>query len=352
MFLAEAGSSQGGRSMNKKAAIASISSLLCGLNAILFLLNSCSSMYGQALLFEGPGVTTIDGPPDESVGLRWGSDWDLSRPLTFGNEIEKTPQDPAQLRFIADEKSAASSEENNGTNPAQAARTFIVSNEFFSLRGGNEINTTYIRMKIPAFGGRGSLLVEAPFVFYDFRATAPGLPQIGGLGDIKISPNYQLWQSESKRLTAVALFSAYLPTADNAIVTAGPTGNELTAFNLGTGKYVLSPGLALVYAISPTFFIAPTYAYEASAFGNENRPDISRGKWRIFAMKAFKNGTYVLPEFQVVTNYLSGNNDVYLAPELGLSRKGTVLYCKPGFGAAPDIGDRDWGLDLGIRAFF
>lgn len=254
----------------------------------------------------------------------------------------------------ADAGGADAGGDDNGTNPAQNATTFIASNEYYTLSGGNRINTTYARFKYPWFEKRGALLLEIPFVYYNFQATLPGLPQIGGLGDIRIQGSYNTWTSENKQLTLINFFEVFLPTADNAIVARSTlgTGNDLTAFNLGTGKYVFGPGLGLVYAIRPNFIFAPLYFYEASVFGNPNRPDIRRGKWRVFAMYAWESGVYTLPELQILTNYLTGNNDIYFAPEFGYSRKGTTAYLKPGVGIAPDTSDRQWGAEFGFRVMY
>ncbi|MEZ6140821.1 MAG: hypothetical protein R3B84_09640 [Zavarzinella sp.] len=148
---------------------------------------------------------------------------------------------------------------DNGTNPAQNATTFILSNEYYYLQGGNQINTTYARLEYPWYDKRGALLFEIPFVYYDFTASSPALPQIGGLGDIRIQTSFNTWTSDDKKITVINLFEAFLPTADNAIAARGQTGNTITAFNLGTGKYVLGPGIGLVYAISPNAIIAPLY---------------------------------------------------------------------------------------------
>ena len=86
--------------------------------------------------------------------------------------------------------------------------------------------------------------------------------------------------------------------------------------------------------------------------GDDARPEVRRGKWRIFGMYAWKSGLYVLPEFQVLTNYLSGNNDTYVAPEVGYSAKETTLYLKPGIGINPDLNDRQWGIEFGARVQF
>lgn len=247
----------------------------------------------------------------------------------------------------------AGGEQDNGTNPAQNTTTFIFENQYYTLDGGNRINTSYARLKFPVYGGRGSVLFETPFVYYNLKASAPALPQVGGLGDIKIQGSYNTWSSADKRLTVMNFLELYLPTADNAVLARQTDlGNAITAFNLGTGKYVVGPGLGAVYAFAPNFIVAPLYFYEASVFGSEGRADIRRGKWRLFAMYAWESGFYTLPELQLLTNYRTGNNDIYFAPEVGYSRKGTTLFLKPGIGIAPDVNDRQWGLDFGARVQF
>lgn len=265
---------------------------------------------------------------------------------------EQQSLDISTMQHAAAPETASADQGDNGTNPAQNARTFVFTNEYYTLRGGNRINTNYARFKFPWFEKRGALLLEVPLVYYDFKSSFPGLPQIGGLGDIKIQGSYNAWTSQNKKYTVLTLLEAFLPTADNALVARSGTGNELTAFNLGTGKYVLGPGVGIVYARAPNFIIAPLYFFEASAFGNEDRPEIRRGKFRLFAMYAWESGAYVLPEFQAVTNYIDGNNDFYVAPEMGYSHKGTTAYLKPGIGIAPDLKDREWGLEFGFRVLF
>jgi len=251
------------------------------------------------------------------------------------------------------DQAAAAAQQDNGTNPAQNITTFIASNEYYTLDGGNRINTTYTRFKFPWYDKRGALLFEVPFVYYNFQAQDPGLPHVGGLGDIRMQASYNVWTSCDKHWTVIGFVQMFLPTADNTLLTRNSeNGNELTAFNLGTGKYVAGPGVGVVYAIAPNFIIAPLYFFEASVFGNQDRPDIRRGKWRVFAMYAWENGVYVLPEFQALTNYLSGNNDIYVAPEVGYSTKRTTIYVKPGIGIAPDKNDRQWGLEFGARVQF
>lgn len=246
----------------------------------------------------------------------------------------------------------AAAQQDNGTNPAQNTTTFIASNEFYELDGDNQINTTYARLKFPIYDQKGAFLLEIPFVFYDFTATLPASPEIGGIGDVKFQVSYNTCIAENKKLTMINFLEMFVPSADTALVALQPGGNELTAFNLGTGKYVLGPGIGFVYAPAKNLILAPLYFYETSVAGDDDRVEIRRGKFRFFAMYAWESGLYVLPEFQVLTNYLTGNNDAYAAPEVGYSAKGTTFYVKPGVGIQPDINDREWGIEFGARVQF
>lgn len=268
------------------------------------------------------------------------------------NSMAGDMQSPTSAASPAAGDGGGTAEADNGTNPAQNTTTFIASNEFYELDGDNQIDTTYARFKFPIYDKRGSFLLEIPFAYFDFTSSDPLLPQVGGLGDVKFQVGYNSWVSDNKKLTMINFLEFYVPSADTALITTQPGGNELTAFNLGTGKYVLGPGLGFVYAVKKNFIIAPLYFYEASVAGDDDRVDIRRGKWRIFAMYAWESGAYVLPEFQVLTNYLTGNNDAYVAPEIGYSSKKTTFYVKPGVGIQPDFNDRQWGIEFGARVQF
>ncbi|MFO0851021.1 MAG: hypothetical protein U0871_21075 [Gemmataceae bacterium] len=316
-----------------------------GAGVFAFLLAATGSVAAQP-----PGSATPPGPAGVGAYTLPQSDQPTASAILLAQDTAG-PATPGGGQ--AQPAGAASGAQNdNGTNPAQNATTFVLSNEYYTLQGGNRINTTYARLKYPWFEKRGALLFEVPFVYYNFQASAPALPQIGGLGDIRVQASYNVWTSADKKLTAIGFFEAFLPSADNAIVSRATLDNALTAFNLGTGKYVLGPGVGFVYAFQPNFIVAPLYFYEASAFGNSDRVTIRRGKWRVFGMYAWESGVYTLPELQILTNYLTGNNDIYVAPEVGYSHKGTTAYVKPGIGITPDYNDRQWGLEVGVRVMY
>jgi hypothetical protein len=51
-------------------------------------------------------------------------------------------------------------------------------------------------------------------------------------------------------------------------------------------------------------------------------------------------------------NSLNSNNDACVGWEVGYSTKGTTFYIKPGIGICPNPGDREWGIEFGLRVQF
>ncbi len=257
---------------------------------------------------------------------------------------------PAPIDGVGSPQADGGGQQDNGTNPAQNAKTAIIANEFYHLDGGNEINTVYVRLKFPILEKRGALLIEVPYKWYDLTSPIEG--EVGGLGDVKLQLSYNACASDDRQWTFITFLEMFIPSADNILFNFIADSNQFTALDVGSGKYVLGPGAGVVYAPRSNFIIAPLYFYEGSVAGDDNRPDISRGKFRFFMMYAWPSGLYLLPEFQLVTNFKTWNNDAYVAPEVGYSTKGSTFYIKPGLGIAPDTNDRAWGVEFGVRVLF
>jgi hypothetical protein len=248
-------------------------------------------------------------------------------------------------------KSGDGGGDNNGTNPADTAQTFVIRNEYLELGNGTVLNTLAARVNLPILGGKAKLGVEVPFNYIDARVPAVG--PIGGLGDLKLGLSAPLWQSESKQLTFVSGADFWLPTADSIFFTRNTVTNTITFQDIGAGKFRAGPFVALVYAFDPTFFVAPLYQHEFSFAGDGNRGTIHRGVVKLFMSKAFASGLYILPEAQILVDYQNGNDlDVFLAPEIGYSRKGTTIFLKPGFGINADANNRQVGVTFGLRTSF
>jgi hypothetical protein len=240
---------------------------------------------------------------------------------------------------------------DNGTNPAENARRFVLRNEYIELGNGILVNTTVARFSVPMFGKRGSLAIELPFNYLDPRVPAVG--PVGGLGDIKMGVSFNLWASENRRVTILGGADFWAPTADNILLTRPLNTNTITFQDIGTGKFRAAPFAGFVYAFDPSFLIAPIYQHEFSFAGDESRAAIHRGLVRVFLMKAWATGVYVLPEAQILIDYENrGDLDVFLAPEVGFSRKGTTFFAKPGFGISPGDNNRYFGVNFGIRQNF
>lgn len=239
----------------------------------------------------------------------------------------------------------------NGTNPADTTRRFVFRNEYLELGDGVLVNTTVARFNFPVIGKRGTLSLELPFNYLDPRV--PTVGPVGGLGDVKAGLSVNLWSSQNKKVTLLGGSDFWFPTADNVLLARNPVTNTITFQDIGAGKFRAAPFAGVVYAFSPAFLFAGLYQHEFSFAGDETRPDIHRGVVRLFLMKAWASGVYVLPEAQILIDYQNRNDlDVYLAPEVGFSRKGTTLFAKPGFGLNPDPSNRYLGVNFGIRQDF
>jgi hypothetical protein len=239
----------------------------------------------------------------------------------------------------------------NGTNPADTTRRFVLRNEYLELGNGVLVNTTSARFNFPVLGKRGTLGLELPFNYLDPRV--PTVGPVGGLGDLKVGLSVNLWSSENKKVTLLGGADFWFPTADNILLDRKLSAAAITFQDIGTGKFRAAPFAGGVYAFSPAFLVAGLYQHEFSFAGDETRRDIHRGFVRLFLMKAWATGVYVLPEAQILIDYQNrGDLDVYLAPEVGFSRKGTTLFAKPGFGINPDPNNRYFGVNFGIRQDF
>ena len=123
---------------------------------------------------------------------------------------------------------------------------------------------------------------------------------------------------------------------------------------LGSGKFTISPIFVPMYAGGPNWFIAPMiFPYRTDFAGQGSRGDIDLTLCRCFAMYAFQNGMYLLPELQPIYDWNEDEFSLYVMPEVGkILAPGRIAYIKPGYGVDPDENDREWGLELGFRYFF
>jgi hypothetical protein len=310
----------------------------------------CLLIFGASAMAQQPPVFDAPSP---AVFLQQAQG--QSSPMS----IDSTPSEKtlsegavaANPKAGSGEAGGGGGEAGNGTDPSEVARRFNLSNEYIELGNRTVLNTTTARFVFPAMGGRAKLGVDIPFNYYDLKI--PNLGTIGGLGDIKFSLTYNLWLSENKKFAAITGLESWVPSADTVGINRNPIQNTITFQDIGTGKYRVGPFAALVYNIDKTSLLAALYQHEFSIAGDGTRPDIHRGVVKIFAMKAFQSGFYILTESQILTDFQNGNDlDVYLMPEFGVSKKGTTFFFKPGFGINPDANNRYIGVNFGIRLVY
>ena len=123
---------------------------------------------------------------------------------------------------------------------------------------------------------------------------------------------------------------------------------------LGSGKFTISPIFVPMYAGGPNWFIAPMiFPYRTDFAGEGGRADIDLTLCRCFAMYAFDNGMYLLPEMQPIYDWNADEFSLFVMPEVGkILAPGRIAYVKPGFGIDTDPNEREWGVEIGFRYFF
>lgn len=234
----------------------------------------------------------------------------------------------------------------NGTNPAEYVRSVLVTNHFVKLKNGGNLNTSLLQFKWPIYHGRGGLLFEAPYSTYDHKRD--NMDRVGGFGDLKGQVNYSVYTTSDNTGTLVAYLEAFIPSADDKLLSEISNSNDLTVLDIGTRRYVLGPGIGYVWAPLPNFFFAETFFYEFDVAGND-RDEVSRIQARWFAMYAWENGFYIMPEIRGLSNHVRDDQDYAWASEVGFTANRTTFYAKTDNGLSSDGIRRDWGVEFGVR---
>jgi hypothetical protein len=155
-------------------------------------------------------------------------------------------------------------QDNSGTNPAVLSRQLSKSNEYQFLADDYFFKTTNFRYTQPFAGGKASIRLTIPVNTTDLA----GGDAEPGLGDIAAKLTWVPYFSKSQAFVLEA--ELYAPTASEEIV--------------GTGKWVIAPGLAWVRFVSPDVIVAPAYIHNVSFAGDGDRPDVNRGDFDLYVV--------------------------------------------------------------------
>jgi len=159
--------------------------------------------------------------------------------------------------------STAQETDTTGTNPAVLSRTLSFSDEYRFLPDDNYYNVVNLRYTEPFLDGRAAVRLTMPFNSTDLAGDKDA-----DFGDV------------SARLSWIPFVSPRQALVLSAEIYA-PSAREDT---LGTGKWVVAPGVTWAYFASREVIIAPAYIHSFSFAGDEDRADVNRGDFDLYVV--------------------------------------------------------------------
>jgi hypothetical protein len=158
---------------------------------------------------------------------------------------------------------AQETKDSSGTNPAVQSRNLTISNEFRDLNGDKYFNITNFKYTEPLGDGSTSIRLTVPF-----DATNLVGDDKFGLGDI--SAKFSWVPYISRRQAFILSAELFAPTASNDL--------------LGTGKWVIAPGITWANFLGPEVIVAPAYIQNWSFAGDGDRADVNRGDFDLYVV--------------------------------------------------------------------
>ena len=225
--------------------------------------------------------------------------------------------------------------DTSGTNPAVLTRTLQISNEYRFLPDDSYFNQTLIRYTEPFLDGKASVRLTVPLDATDFTLT--GEDEFG-LGDI--AAKFSWIPHVSRRQAFVLSTEVFAPTASEDV--------------LGTGKWVVAPGLTWAYFASPEIIIAPAYIHNLSFAGDDDRADVNRGDFDLYLVYRPHGERWWITSDTTVSHDFE--NDVTpVSQEIAFGRNLAKLdsgaavngYIRPGVGIGNDR-PYDFNIEVGI----
>ena len=229
---------------------------------------------------------------------------------------------------------------------------------YTSLKNDVEIFDYTLFLMVPVkwpIGTEGAFVMEGPIVQHQDFTDASTLPPAArtegtGLADliIRMPMIWDPWILGSFRVVPLFLPEFTLPLGSDEV-----SGNT----------FIASPGAGVVISSlhSRRWWVALVHFYDIDLHKSDGSSDVERFRLRYFLQITLTKSPpifYILPEFQAVWDFETGEQNFWFAPEFGWVVKpikpghaGVVVYFKPGFGvgAKSDSFDRDVTFEIGIR---
>lgn len=130
-----------------------------------------------------------------------------------------------------------------------------------------------------------------------------------------------------------------------------PTASEDV---MGTGKWVLAPGITWANFVSPNVIVAPAYVHNFSFVGENDRADVNRGDFDLYVVYKPKGERWWITS-DLTVSYDFETDKIPASWELAFGRNLAVLesgaavngYIRPGIGLGEDR-PHDYNIEVGL----
>lgn len=228
---------------------------------------------------------------------------------------------------------AQEQKDTSGTNPAVITRTLSFSNEYRFLPGGDYYDQMLFRFTQPFLDGKAGLRLSLPL-----DATNVTGDGEFGIGDISAKLSWIPYVSRQQAF--VLSGEVYAPTASEDV--------------LGTGKWVAAPGITWAWFASPEIIIAPAYIHNFSFAGDDNRANVNRGDFDLYAVYRPQGKRWWLTsDFTASHDFEADTTPMSWEFQFGWNvaqlKNGAAVnaYVRPGVGIGPDR-PYDANIEAGI----
>lgn len=223
--------------------------------------------------------------------------------------------------------------DTTGTNPAVLSRTLSFSDEYRFLPDDSYYNVINLRYTEPFLDGRAAVRLTMPF-----NGTDLADQKDGGFGDVSVRLSWI--PIATQRQAFVLSTEVFAPTAEED--------------SLGSGQWVVAPGLTWAYFASRELIIAPAYIQSISVAGDDDRAEVNRSDFDLYVVYRPQGRRWwitsdVTASHDFETESSPASWEVAFGRNLAVLRSGGALngYIRPGIGIGDDR-PYDYNIEVGL----